>query len=223
MKQYDWRWSLMIRSKEKKKTRMNNGIFAISLLLVILGISLTGYSLLQMWESNQSQNQAITEAEALLSAPKGDSENSSNSESEPVTIPEYNEGDTLGILEVPKLQEKLPIVEGTDEEQLDKGVGHYIGTSFPDQNDQIVLSGHRDTVFRRFDELAIGDHFIVNLESGSFTYEIVSTKIVDADDLTVIKSTAPEEVLTVTTCYPFGYFGDAPDRFIFTAKRIPTE
>jgi sortase A len=216
----------MFRSREKKKSRMNKVLFPFSLLLLILGISLTGYSLFQMWESNQSQKQAISEAEALLSAPKGDGENnkdSANLDSEPVSVPEYIEGDTLGILEVPKLQEKLPIVEGTDEEQLDKGVGHYIGTTLPDQNDQIVLSGHRDTVFRRFDELAIGDHFIVNLEYGSFTYEIVSTKIVDADDLTVIKSTAPEEILTVTTCYPFGFIGDAPDRFIFTAKRVPND
>ena len=210
----------MTRSKEKTKRQMNKGIFFLSLLLLVVGISLTGYSLFQMWESKQSQKQAITEAEALLSSPKSAIE---NSESDSFTIPEFSEGDTLGILEVPKLDAKLPIVEGTDEEQLDKGVGHYIGTKLPEQNDQIVLSGHRDTVFRRFDELAIGDRFIVKLEYGSFTYEIESTKIVDADDLTVIKPTAPEEVLTVTTCYPFGYIGDAPDRFIFTAKRVADE
>ncbi|MBM7662490.1 hypothetical protein JOC85_003297 [Bacillus mesophilus] len=28
-----------------------------------------------------------------------------------------------------------------------------------------------------------------------------------------------EETLTVTTCFPFGYVGDAPNRYIITAKR----
>jgi sortase A len=46
--------------------------------------------------------------------------------------------------------------------------------------------------------------------------------IVPADDTTVIRSTAPDEILTVTTCYPFHYIGNAPKRTIFYAKPVST-
>ena len=81
----------------------------------------------------------------------------------------------------------------------------------------MVLSGHRDTVFQDLGDLEIGDELIVHMSYGTFTYIIQETEIVDADDRTVIRPTAPDEVLTVTTCYPFGYIGPAPDRYIIYA------
>ncbi|WP_449537814.1 class D sortase [Ferdinandcohnia sp. Marseille-Q9671] len=192
---------------------MKKVVYSLALLLIISGVSLTGYSIFQIWDSNQSQKEALVQAEELISTP-------SEEIVEEIVIPTYEKGEAMGVLEVPKLGEKMPIIEGTDEEELAKGVGHYLGTALPSQNDQIVLSGHRDTLFKRFDELEIGDEFVVKLEYGEFTYEIVDTKIVDADDRTIIKSTAPEEELVVTTCYPFGYLGDAPHRFIFYGKKV---
>ena len=129
-------------------------------------------------------------------------------------------GKTVGLLSIPKLDEDLPIIEGTHEDELAQGVGHYAGTAYPFQNDQIVLSGHRDTVFRRMGELELGDILTVQMEYGERSYEIVETQIVDADDRTIIVPTAPDEVLTVTTCYPFSFIGSAPDRYIITALPI---
>ena len=54
-------------------------------------------------------------------------------------------------------------------------------------------------------ELELGDAMTVRLPYGDFTCEIVDTKIVEADDYTIIVSTAPDEVLPVTTCYPFAW------------------
>lgn len=65
-------------------------------------------------------------------------------------------GEAAGILEIPKIHAELPIVEGTDADDLEKGVGHYKGSYYPNDNGQIVLSGHRDTVFRRTGELKEG-------------------------------------------------------------------
>ncbi|NWN98490.1 MAG: class D sortase, partial [Bacillus sp. (in: Bacteria)] len=146
-------------------------------------------------------------------------QNNNDSQIDPSSI-SYQQGETIGILKIPKLKKELPIIEGTDEEELEKGVGHYTGTAYPLQNDQIVLSGHRDTVFRNFGELETGDTFIVELEYGKFKYEIYEMDIVPADDTTVIRSTAPDEILTVTTCYPFHYIGNAPERAIFYAKPV---
>ncbi len=51
-------------------------------------------------------------------------------------------------------------MEGTDADDLEKGVGHYKDSYYPDENGQIVLSGHRDTVFRRTGELEKGTGFV---------------------------------------------------------------
>jgi sortase A len=132
----------------------------------------------------------------------------------------FEQGEAIGILKIPRLKAELPIIEGTDEDELDKGVGHYSTTVLPGQNDQILLSGHRDTVFRRLGELKIGDILQVNMPYGEYKYEITETEIVEADDTTVINSTAPNEILTVSTCYPFSYVGNAPYRYILSAKRL---
>lgn len=128
-------------------------------------------------------------------------------------------GDVVGQLTIPKLDGVLPIVEGINEDELSKGVGHYQGTNFPLDNDQTVLSGHRDTVFRGMGDLEIGDTMTVSLPYGDFEYEIYEMYVTGADDLSVIVP-HDEEVLTVTTCYPFNFIGNAPDRYIINAKPL---
>jgi len=131
----------------------------------------------------------------------------------------YEKGEAIGILEIPRLQTELPIIEGTSEDELDRGIGHYSDTVFPGQPDQILLSGHRETVFRRLGELEMGDIFHIILPYGTYIYEITGSQIVEANDTTVIRSTAPIETLNVSTCYPFSYIGDAPYRYVLTAHR----
>ena len=128
-------------------------------------------------------------------------------------------GDLMGELIIPKLGASLPIIHGTDEDELEKGVGHYADSVLPGQSDNSVLSGHRDTVFRELGKVGKGDEFIVNTADGTFTYRVRQVRIVDEDDRTVIvpKSRA---TLTVSTCYPFDFVGYAPERYILVADLI---
>ncbi|UOQ48322.1 class D sortase [Gracilibacillus caseinilyticus] len=186
----------------------------LAILFILAGIVLLGVGGYKYFKIQAAEKQALTEANELI-------EQSSKSEKkqEPETFfPEI--GDAVGILEIPSLDAELPIVEGTDPDDLEKGVGHYRGSAYPMQQDQIVLSGHRDTVFRSLGEVDIGDTFTIVLPYGEYEYEMVDSKIVDADDTTIIKSTAPEEELVITTCYPFSYVGNAPERYIIYAKPI---
>ena len=128
-------------------------------------------------------------------------------------------GETFGDLIIPKISASLPIVEGTDEDELERGVGHYANSVLPGEKDNSVLSGHRDTVFRRLGEVGVGDKLVVKTTAGKFTYKVRQVRIVDADDRTVIVP-KPRATVTVTTCYPFDYIGDAPDRYILVATLI---
>lgn len=189
-----------------------------AILLVIVGIAFLAVGGYQYIKTVQAQGKAFEEAQTLLDNRGNITDN--------IFFPEDYDpasGENVGMLTIPKLDEQLPIIEGTHEDDLAQGVGHYSGTAYPLQNDQIVLSGHRDTVFRRMGELEIGDILTLQLEYGDYSYEIVDTKIVDADDRTIIVPTAPDEVLTVTTCYPFSFIGSAPDRYIITALPVDKE
>lgn len=186
----------------------------IPLLLIVGGGFLILFSVWQIWQGNQLQEKAFQEAKSRIEQLNHNKEVSADG-----TVEFHAEqGDKIGILKIPRLERELPIVYGVDEEELKQGVGHYPDTSYPGQKSQIVLSGHRDTVFRQFGELEIGDSFIVEMPYGNYEYVIKETKIVGADDRTVIDPASyDEEMLTVTTCYPFHYIGNAPDRYIVYA------
>ncbi|MBU3160349.1 sortase [Clostridium frigoris] len=102
---------------------------------------------------------------------------------------------------------------------ITKGVGHFTQSVLPGEKDNCVLSGHRDTVFGKIGNLKIGDQLIVQTSAGIFTYKVKSTRIVHKDDKTVIVHTSKAN-LTLTTCYPFNFIGDAPDRYIVFANLI---
>jgi len=131
-------------------------------------------------------------------------------------------GENIGNLIIPKLDASLPIFHGTDEEELEKGVGHFAKSVLPGEKDNSVLSGHRDTVFRKLGEVGKGDLLIVETSAGVFTYKIKNVRIVDRDDRTVIVP-RPRATLTVSTCYPFDFIGASPERYILVADLISSK
>ncbi|EWG13153.1 class D sortase [Cytobacillus firmus] len=187
--------------------------------LILIGGGLVLFSLQEMYAQEKKTKDSLDQAQERIQSEVNKESKSVLQTEQPVDV-SFGQGEAIGILKIPRLEAELPIIEGTDEDELEKGVGHYSTTVLPGQPDQILLSGHRDTVFRSLGELQIGDTFEVSMPYGEFTYEITDSKIVDADDTTVIRSTAPIEILTVSTCYPFSYVGNAPSRYILNAKRI---
>lgn len=150
------------------------------------------------------------EAKALAAETKGNA---------PLYVDMPKVGDYMGDLHIPKLEATLPIIHGTNEDELEKGVDHFAESVLPGEDDNSVLSGHRDTVFRRLGEVGKGDLLTVTTAAGEFTYKVMRVRIVDKDDRTVIVP-KPKATLTVTTCYPFNYIGDAPKRYILVASLV---
>lgn len=195
--------------------RNEEGMFrAISFLLILVGLGLLGYGGYELYTSKQNEAKSLGEAKEFISTEVIDWK-----EEIDFDYSIFGKGDTIGSLYIPRLDREIAIVEGTNEDDLKHGVGHYTGTGFPGDNKQILLSGHRDTVFRNFGELKDGDEFHVQMEHGTFIYVIndQETQIVPADDTTVIDPTLDDEVLTVSTCYPFSFIGSAPDRYVLHA------
>lgn len=130
-------------------------------------------------------------------------------------------GTEVAALLIPKIGQKYSIYWGTDTSTLTQGVGMFVSdlTTVPGGYGHTVLSGHRDTVFTRLDELEKGDLLHVQYDGKLFSYEVTDTWITHEDDRTVIVE-KEESMLTLTTCYPFDFIGFAPDRYIVQAKLV---
>lgn len=132
------------------------------------------------------------------------------------------EGDYVGTISLPSLDLNWPIFEGTTQEQLARGVGHFSDSVLPGIADNSVLSGHRTTVFGRLGELNEGDLIAVKTSAGIFTYEIREFRVVPKSSREVIVPT-PSAVLTLTTCFPFYSPIPTTEAFIVTADLIHSE
>ncbi|MBU8908045.1 class D sortase [Desertibacillus haloalkaliphilus] len=133
-----------------------------------------------------------------------------------------SKGDYLGTLEIPKLEVSIPIYHGAKEQELQKGIGHVPGSALPGKNNNSVLAGHRDTVFRNLDALTTNDQLRVKTPTESFVYQIRKIRIVDKNDRTVIVP-KPKATLTLSTCYPFHVIGPASKRYVIISELVTKE
>ena len=114
-------------------------------------------------------------------------------------------GSALGLLSIPAIGiTNTAIVEGTGEDQLEEGPGHYQGTPLPGEAGNSAIAGHRTTYgapFYSLGQLQAGDAINISTPQGLFGYVVVNTKIVLPGDTSVLDpSVLP--TLTLTTCNP---------------------
>jgi LPXTG-site transpeptidase (sortase) family protein len=108
------------------------------------------------------------------------------------------------------------ILEGTDEKTLKRGPGHIESTAFPGQAGNIGIAAHRDIHFRALKDIRAGDEIRVITPRQTDSYLVESTRIVGPDEVEVLDPDFGPG-LTLVTCFPFYYIGNAPRRFIVRA------
>jgi len=128
-------------------------------------------------------------------------------------------GGLIGRISVARLGVSVIVMEGTDESTLQRAAGHICGTALPGQQGNVGIAAHRDTFFRPLRGIRKDDVITITTSRGNYRYRVVSTRIVDPDDVSVLNSDG-SDVLTLVTCYPFNFIGSAPNRFIVRAEQI---
>jgi len=128
------------------------------------------------------------------------------------------EGEVVGSVEIQRVGLSAVVFEGTTDSTLTQGVGHYSKSPEPGAQGNVVLAGHRDTVFRPLRYVKVGDVVKITTDSGVFAYKVERTEVVSPEATHVLNPTRDDE-LTLITCYPFRFWGNAPQRFIVHAKR----
>jgi sortase A len=123
----------------------------------------------------------------------------------------------VAILSIPKIKLVVPVFNDTDDLTLSRGVGRILGTAQIGQLGNLGIAGHRDGFFRGLKDM--GGNDIVELIRPGRTdqYVITQVQIVNPDDVSVLAST-PAATLTLVTCFPFYYVGNAPQRYVVTAS-----
>jgi sortase A len=125
----------------------------------------------------------------------------------------------IGRIEIPRLGLAAMVAEGTDSRTLRRAVGHVPGTALPGQRGNVALAGHRDAFFRGLGQVRPGDEVRLRTEAGVYVYQVGFSRIVGPEQTDVLDASGAP-TLTLITCYPFGWIGPAPQRFIVSARQV---
>lgn len=206
---------------------------------MVVGVALIAYPIVSNWLSRierekveQTHEKAIEETpEEDLSAYKAAAEqynqellagktvvtdpfdpNSLNNDSAELywQVLNLNGDGIMGTLTIPKLGVALPVYHGTEEDELQKGVGHMATTSVPigGPSTHAVIAGHTGlpamVVFDRLDTLTEGDYFVIRVLGEDHAYRITGTEVVLPTETDSLAIQDGKDLVTLVTCTPYG-------------------
>lgn len=181
------------------------------------------------WELARSFNDTI-EYNALYSDAFGTADTDMK-ETEYWKILNVAEDGVMGYLSIPKINIKLAVYHGTEEEVLQTGIGHINGTKLPigGESTHCVLSGHRGLpsakLFTDLDQMQRGDTFYIHVLDETFAYQVDQIlDMVDKNDADALGAALAveegEDYVTLFTCTPYGVNSH---RLLVRGTRIPYE
>lgn len=128
----------------------------------------------------------------------------------------------LAVLSIPRIGVEVPVFDGTDDLTLNRGAGRISGTARPGQPGNIGIAAHRDGFFRGLKDIRVGDRIELRAQSYEFLYTVDDIQIVQPTDVSVLRNRSNSSV-TLVTCYPFYFVGDAPQRYIVRASIVDSD
>jgi len=180
-------------------------------LLFITGILALGYVGFTLLDARLYQASAKRTLESQIQQEKGPHEIRPK--------PAIKPGDVLGRLDIPRLGLSVAVLQGTSPRILRLGAGHIEGTPIPGEPGNIGIAGHRDTFFRGLKDIRKNDEIQLQTATGLLRYDLEWAKVVEPGDTTVLGPSTTENMLTLVTCYPFYFVGQAPRRFVVRAHK----
>lgn len=130
---------------------------------------------------------------------------------------------TLGVIKIDKIDLSLPVMDGTTPEILKVGAGKLTNTTDIGEVGNTAISAHRSHAygsnFNRLNEVEEGDVVIISTLDADYIYEVFNIQIVEPDDVSLLKKSKTESILTLITCHPLY---TASHRLIVQARLIST-
>lgn len=127
----------------------------------------------------------------------------------------------MAILQIPRIDLDMVVVNGATTEQLKRGPAHYIGTAYPwEDRGTVGIAGHRTTYLHPFlalDQLRAGDRIRLVTPHGTFEYRVTRSLVITPSEGWVLDQTR-NPTLVLTTCTPRF---SATHRLVVFADRLP--
>lgn len=204
----------------RRRSRLVLALRAVGLLLIAAAVAIGANLAWELWGTGFTTNRVQSELRPGFERRLG-TRAPSHPTAQKVRVP----GDAVAIIEIPRIDLDMVVVEGIDTESLKKGPGHYGDTAYPWQDGgRVGIAGHRTTYAHPFydlDKMRRGDPIILATEYGTFRYVVTRTVITDptgilASGRSVLEQTE-RPTLVLTTCNP-KY--SAAERLIVIADRV---
>ena len=132
----------------------------------------------------------------------------------------------IGVLWIPRMQEKLPIYLGANSENMAKGAGLMGQTSMPlgELNSNVAIAAHRGwkgiPMFQNIQQIQIGDKIQITTPWDVLIYRVCDLKIISPDDSQEIFIQEGRELVTLLTCHPYTH---NYQRYLVFAERSDEE
>ncbi len=205
-------------------------IGALGEVLITVGVLLLLFVTWQLWWTDVTANRDQAGTIQTLERGFGDGRHGGVADKGPLaTLKSVPFGQAFAIVRIPRFGAGFarPVLEGTDQDTLIKGVGHYQGTAMPGVVGNFAVSGHRTTYGRplhNIDLLRKGDVIVVETKASYVVYAVARHVIVTPNHVEVI-APVPQRPgvgpttawMTLTTCHP-KY--SASQRYVVFAKLV---
>lgn len=132
----------------------------------------------------------------------------------------------IGYVQIPKISVQLPIYHGTNNDSLDRGIGHLLGSSLPvgGSSTHTILTAHSgmasQKMFSDLPQLGVGDVFYLKVLGETLAYQVDQINTVLPHDTAYLGIEQGEDLCTLVTCTPFGV---NTHRLLVRGERIPYE
>lgn len=211
----------------------------LGILLIVAGVSLIGVTIWMKYDTYRQQ-QAVLDSfrnlqfdvlegenkdrETLEEDTKENSDEKNKAdkgEVEKDKKPEkaqLEEGKGIAILNIPKINLEIGIIEGVRYEDIKYVVGHFPGSPMPGEKGNFSIAGHRISyfgqAFKDIDKLEKGDKVKVTYNGKEYTYEVTDMYEVTPDETEALNPTK-DATITIVTCTT-----DAKNRVIVKGKLV---
>lgn len=172
----------------------------IGILLALIGILVLSYPLLSRYIYKKKQEELIHQYQELQEEMQEEGEAGKETALEEIQC----------FLEIPSLQEYLPVYLSTEEADLRRGIGVLEGSDLPGggNGSHCVLCGHagfaKASLFSKLYKLEIGDEFYLYLGKEKMIYKVDQILVVKPEEQEALLPVEGKEYVTLLTCTPPG-------------------
>jgi len=208
---------------------LRRAVGAFGEVLITLGLLLLLFVAWQLWWTDVTANRE--QAATIQALERGFGHGSGTGTRTSATLTPVPFGEAFAILRIPRFGADYarPVLQGTDHDTLNKGVGHYPETVMPGLVGNFSMAGHRTTYGRPFHNINLltkGDVVVVETKVSYIVYAVDRHVIVTPSHVEVVApvpqrpGVRPTQAwMTMTSCHPKF---SASHRYVVFAKLVGT-